>query len=241
LEWLYMQTKPQNGGYPRKKVTTTIDLSDPIVEDRITDMAHVGQLIQLARRKRPHPTCLPPVPSACSAYGGCPYQKNCNLTVGQILQGDYMEEHDLVFGALEKALGINDYRPAGPLGLNEVEDPDPVNPPEAPSLADPLPQIPEPAPAIVTVPGGGPEELERADLRDYCVQIGVPGVDTKCRYGKPRLLKMLRAFKAEDPALQESSQETTHSTVALEIVLEHLEIIQAQLDRLRAEIDNALS
>src|SRR4030065_16524 len=93
MRWIYyIATNPENGSerQPNGVHPVEIDLSNKDVRF----LASIDKLQQDVERivelktpgKRIFALDFPPSPGACSAYGGCPHQKRCNLSVLERLE-----------------------------------------------------------------------------------------------------------------------------------------------------------
>jgi hypothetical protein len=81
LFWNYGETK---GKYNATPVKTHVHL--PVVAHKFdTVIEPVAAEITSHVLAQTDPMSFPPTPSACSAYGGCPHQSRCQLSLGEIM------------------------------------------------------------------------------------------------------------------------------------------------------------
>jgi hypothetical protein len=83
LFWNYGLT---GGRSDTKSVKTTVHLT-LVMEKFETVIEETAAEVLALYKQRPNPLDLPPTPSACSAYGGCPHQQRCNLTAEERIRG----------------------------------------------------------------------------------------------------------------------------------------------------------
>jgi hypothetical protein len=75
LEWLYTQTK----GARRAKKTHLRVVADEVLEQFKAIENTALELFETKQTVK-DPLSLPPSPSQCESYGGCPYRDKCNLS-----------------------------------------------------------------------------------------------------------------------------------------------------------------
>jgi len=68
-----------------RAVKTTIYL--PVVSERFEYIEALSAEVLLAYQNVAGPMELPPTPSACGAFGGCPFQRDCNLSNEERIRG----------------------------------------------------------------------------------------------------------------------------------------------------------
>ncbi len=80
LVWIYMATR---GARKARRVHLRVHGQDVAQQfSAINDTAI--QMLEI-RKTVTDPLSLPPTPSMCEAYGGCPYRSQCNLSPGEII------------------------------------------------------------------------------------------------------------------------------------------------------------
>jgi len=75
FRWVYYQTEGANLAIARDFLLTTAHLAK-----KVSDLSLTGAEIIATKGGTTKPTDLPPNPSACRAFGGCPYEGVCNLS-----------------------------------------------------------------------------------------------------------------------------------------------------------------
>lgn len=81
LQWNYAQTKG-----PKRSLPVVVTLDRQHVADEFAKIEVDGQRILATLKARPDPLSLPPTPTSCEKYGGCPYRYKCNLSPEQSLE-----------------------------------------------------------------------------------------------------------------------------------------------------------
>lgn len=117
------------------------------LQERFGELEQVAQRLLTLYRDRPAPEELPPTPSACSAYGGCPFKDNpCSLSISEKVrimeaqgQQTSMSIADKIRNSLKKAASAA-----------ETTAPPAANP--APAVAAPAAPVAAPAAAPATTP-----------------------------------------------------------------------------------------
>lgn len=82
LQWITMRTR----GKPKAVESPLLVTRDEIVR-KFKAIDDTAAEINRCREEVKDPLELEPNPSACQAYGGCPFQSRCNLSPAQILDG----------------------------------------------------------------------------------------------------------------------------------------------------------
>lgn len=165
VSWMYFQTR----GARKTKRTYLRVVADHVAE-QFGQINETALEMKRIREGKPDPLQLPPNPEQCSAYGGCPHQKDCRLSPAQIIEAQAAK--------LSKALGLDEglevmnangnttasmlamltgkaqtpAPSAGPL-IPGAGPPAMPQMPAAPVAAPLIPQAP-PAPVIQTLPPG---------------------------------------------------------------------------------------
>jgi len=75
LTWIYFQTKG-----PRRSTRTHLRVHTDHVVEQFRGIENTALEMQAIREADAAPLELPPSPSQCEAYGGCPYRSRCNLS-----------------------------------------------------------------------------------------------------------------------------------------------------------------
>ncbi len=82
LVWLYMRTKGARQG---KRVHLRVYADE--VAKQFTSIDERARRIHALKKVVTDPLDLPPTPTHCDAFGGCPYRDRCNLSPGEIVDG----------------------------------------------------------------------------------------------------------------------------------------------------------
>ncbi len=147
LAWVYYQTKGA-----RKSDRVFLPMLRSQVEPVFAEIDLVAKALVDTFQRAPKAESLPPTPSACKKYGGCPYQYICNLSPNQNLEATMTEMNNPILAML-KSKATNGAPPATegtynprPAWLDAKVDPGPaINPPES-TLAPVETRDTEPAP-----------------------------------------------------------------------------------------------
>lgn len=163
LAWVYYQTE---GAERAERVSLTVtrsenDLAFAAVEGIVGEMA-------ADYRADVDPLSLPPTPSQCGAYGGCPYVSKCNLSPAEKFGAYFMTTNlspaQAIMAKVKEAARLRDEAAKAATAA-----PAPGTAPPAPSLA-----APTPVPAAFETIKLAPRE---SALPPPVVPTGVPAVD----------------------------------------------------------------
>lgn len=126
LLWNYGTTKDKE---PKNHPVRTRVYLPTVLEKFENVVEPLASVIVSLHHSRPHPLSLPPTPSACSAYGGCPHVDRCKLTDADKIRGNFaMSDPNATMSARME------HYPAAPNGNG-------FNPNAAPTFAPPAPQF----------------------------------------------------------------------------------------------------
>ncbi len=159
-QWTYILTE----GRPRtavSKATHTLTSVTPII--RALD--ELAEKMDRAHATVTNPLDLPPTPSACSAYGGCPHVARCGLTTADFLSH---EKEKPKMTDIKALLAKRKAEKSGGTVVGAAVAPQPPAPPvaAAPPPAPPPPPPPKaappPAPVAHWVPGDPMNDTQKA-------------------------------------------------------------------------------
>ena len=91
LKWIYFQTKK-----PYRSVTTNVRIEQEQALSEFLKIDETGKEIMGVKVANADPLSLPPTPSMCNAYGGCPHTGRCNLSPIDILEAQAAQATRLV-------------------------------------------------------------------------------------------------------------------------------------------------
>jgi hypothetical protein len=155
LVWIYMQTR---GPKRTKRVHVRVEAQH--VADQFGRIDEVANRLVQIRRTVTDPLELPPSPSMCEAYGGCPFRHKCNLSPAEMIDAQAAKEEkdmpttaELLAGLKAKKAGAQaSNAPGSATAVTTAPAPLPpspsvvgINPPESKlAPADPLGTLPTP-------------------------------------------------------------------------------------------------
>lgn len=100
LSWMYFQTRG-----PRKTKRTYLRVTSEHVIEQFKAIENTALELFDAKTNVTDPLSLPPSPSQCEAYGGCPFRDKCNLSPTDHLAA--LAARDSVFNEVQKGLGMS--------------------------------------------------------------------------------------------------------------------------------------
>jgi CRISPR/Cas system-associated exonuclease Cas4 (RecB family) len=197
LRWIYSLTKKPYRAWAVEVVVHRDEIA-PVLETIDRTAAAMWRIYSVGVRALD----VPPNPSACSDFGGCPHRARCALTPQQTLEALMSANESPDLDALLASMGIHGPSAVGaaPPPPPPLPEPGPINPPEAPPPAveppEPRPDKP-PAPPITR-----PDEFraDRPEVKAYAVQIGA--VDQGSRLGLPALWEKIREAEGGAPRVE---------------------------------------
>lgn len=98
-QWVYYRTRGAKKSLPVVVERYTKQEAQDFIGEHVDPVA---KQLHIWWSEKPGPLELKPNPRSCRDYGGCPYEKNCNLTSGERLVG-YMAHKGLAEKMREKA------------------------------------------------------------------------------------------------------------------------------------------
>lgn len=180
---------------PRKaKVVTVEDRAWKIVSDYKKDIVPVARLMRDYKHSIKDPLELPPEPSACDMYGGCPHRSRCKLTDKQRIGAFMMSDSGSLIDSLLAQAGASE--PSSTPDTAPVSStPDPLlallgdAPPNVPDTAAPAPkasasdplgallatQTPDAPPPTSKMPP--PAKGDQVNPPEACAPVPTPSVN----------------------------------------------------------------
>lgn len=195
LKWVYYQTRG-----PRKSHVVRICMTQPEVSSKFDKIDLLAtEISDIVKRKVPSKS-LPPNPSACEMYGGCPYRHICNLSPQERLSGIMTQgtTSNLLASLARRA------ETAAPTATPPAAA---TPPPTAPAAATPNPVVgPE-----VNPPGEALPESAAAALESKpSVPVAATEAPTaKARRGRPPGSKNTAKAAGPTPAARAESEATS--------------------------------
>jgi hypothetical protein len=147
LVWIYMQTR---GAHKARRVHLRVNGEQVFEQFKVIDRK--GLAIHNIRKDADgkdadtYPLTLPPNPSACNSYGGCPYQHKCNLSPSEFIESLSPKETIMSANSLLERMKAKRTQVVG------------INPPES--------QLPPAPPVNVVVAPAETQPVKEVDAAD---------------------------------------------------------------------------
>lgn len=147
LTWIYFQTKG-----PRRSMRTHLRVHTDHVVTQFRAIEETALQMHAAREAGVEPLELPPTPSQCEAYGGCPYRSRCNLSPADHIASlsAKVDMSSLLDNLRAKKAGASGAPSAGAPGTETAKPP--IGSASPPVETEAAPPAPPPSPLGVNPP-----------------------------------------------------------------------------------------